>query len=55
MKRLLTLLCALTAAGLLASAQSARVVTNFDRDWRFIQGDPSGAVKTVLEPETAAE
>ena len=43
MKRLLTLLCALTAAGLLASAQSARVVTNFDRDWRFIQGDPSGA------------
>ena len=42
MKRLLAIFLALAAA-LTASAQTSRVVTSFDKDWRFIQADPSGA------------
>ena len=42
MKRLLAIFLALAAA-LTASAQTSRVVTPFDKDWRFIQADPSGA------------
>ena len=42
MRQLLLFFCA-TAFALGASAQSSRVVSSFDRDWRFVQADPSGA------------
>lgn len=43
MRRLLAVLCALLAGGMWMSAQGPRTVSNFDRDWRFVQADPSGA------------
>ena len=42
MRQLLLFFCA-TAFALGASAQSSRVVSSFDKDWRFVQADPSGA------------
>ena len=43
MRRLLAVLCALLAGGMWMSAQGPRTVSNFDRDWRFVQADPAGA------------
>ena len=43
MRRLLSILCVLAAGSVLALAQPSRVVTAFDKDWRFIQADPAGA------------
>ena len=42
MRRLISFLFVLTVA-LTALAQPSRVVTSFDKDWRFVQADPSGA------------
>ena len=40
---MLSILCVLAAGSVLALAQPSRVVTAFDKDWRFIQADPAGA------------
>ena len=43
MRRLITLLCVLAAGSVMALAQTSRVVTPFDKDWRFVQADPAKA------------
>ena len=43
MKRLLSFFIAFIATGTIAIAQNSRVITSFDRAWRFVQADPSGA------------
>ena len=43
MRRLLLLLCMLAAGFPAAGARDSRVITSFDKDWRFVQADPAGA------------